>query len=183
MVIFFGGLIGTGKTSLAKMVARTLQTPYYEVDKVKKEVVHADPRLEYNLKYNVPFPDEARMVMFNRAVEDFVELSKTNEHLIVDETLHKRLPRQILFDGAKKYFGGYIIIWVKTDEEIIRERLTSDERTEHILGDPFGMYLSLKKEFEEFDHVDIVFENSQTLDVAAERLTGLIREKLQQHLV
>lgn len=95
----------------------------------------------------------------------------------------KRLPRQILFDGAKKYFGGYIIIWVKADEEIIRERLTSDKRTEHILEDLFGMYLPLKKEFEEFDHVDIVFENSQPLDVAAERLTGLIREKLQQHLV
>lgn len=45
------------------MVARTLQITHYEVDKLKKEVVHADPRLEYNLKYNVPFPDEARVTI------------------------------------------------------------------------------------------------------------------------
>jgi len=179
VVIFFGGYIGSGKTSLAKAISERLGILYYEVDLIKKVVVEEDPSLEYNVKQNIPFPDEARIRMFNRVVDDFARLSKTHACLIADETLHKKNTRQILFDGATKYFGGYAVVWVQTDEETIKERLGAKERTDHVLGDPYGMYLSMKKVFEPFDKADIVFENAGSLDEAADRLTILIREKIE----
>ena len=53
MVIFIGGIIGTGKTSLARTLAEKLGIYYYDVDLVKKEVYPTDPNYEYNLKNNI----------------------------------------------------------------------------------------------------------------------------------
>ncbi len=179
MVIFFGGYIGSGKTSLAKAISEKLGIFYYEVDLIKKVVIEEDPELEYNVKRNIPFPDKARIKMFTKVVEDFADLSKTHTWLIVDETLHKRVTRQMLFDGATKYFGGYMVVWIEADEETIKERLRGKERIDHVLGDPYGMYLSMKKVSEPLDNADIIFKNTGGLDEAAERLATLIREKIE----
>jgi gluconate kinase len=178
MVIFVGGLIGTGKTSLARALAEKLGVYYYDVDLVKKTVYPTDPNYEYNLKNNIPFSDETRIKTFNRVVEDFAKLSKEHKNIIVDETLHKKSLRQILFDGAEKYFGKYIIAWIKAGETIIKDRLTKNQREGHILKDAFGMYLSFKKQFEGFENVDITFENNASLAESAEQLAKLVQEKL-----
>lgn len=178
MVIFVGGLIGTGKTSLARALAEKLGIYYYDVDLVKKEVYPADPNYEYNLKNNIPFSDETRVKTFNRVVEDFAKLAKEHKHIIVDETLHKKSLRQILFNGAEKYFEKYIIVWVKCNEITIKDRLANNLREGHILKDPFGMYFSLKKQFENFEKVDIIFENDAPLAESAEHLVKLVQAKL-----
>jgi gluconate kinase len=177
-VIFVAGLIGTGKTSLAKGLAEKLNIPYLDVDKVKKEVYPTDPNYEYNLKNNIPFSDEIRIKTFNRVVEEIAKLSKTHSYIVVDETLHKKALREILFDGAKKYFGDYLLVSVKTDETIIKERLESNVREGHIITDAFGMYLSLKKVFDEFESPDVVFENNGSIDEGVEKLAKLVQEKI-----
>ncbi|HBA55605.1 AAA family ATPase [Syntrophorhabdus aromaticivorans] len=179
MVIFFGGYIGSGKTSLAKAISERLGILCCEVDLIKKAAIEEDPRLAYNVKQNIPFPHEARIRMFTRVVKGFADLSKTHTCLIVDETLHNKVTRQILFDGATKYFGGYMVVWVQADEETIKKRLSNKERTDHVLGDPYGMHLSMRKVFDPLDKADIVFKNTGSLDEAADRLTALIREKIK----
>jgi len=181
MVIFFGGYIGSGKTSLAKVIARRLDILYYEVDEIKKAVVEEDLRLQYNVRNNVPFPDEARVKMFSRVVDDFKRLCMTHKSIIVDETLHKRSLRQILYDGATRFFGGYIVVWIQASEETIRERLLSDARVDHVLGDPYGMHLSMKKVFDALDEADIIFENNGSLDEAAHLLCNLLQQRLSEH--
>ncbi|MEK7158392.1 MAG: AAA family ATPase [Patescibacteria group bacterium] len=178
MVIFVCGLIGTGKTTLAKALAERFGFHYYDVDLIKKEIYPTDPDYEYNLQNSIPFSDETRVKVFNRVVKDFAELAKEHEHLIVDETLHKKFLRQILFSGAEKYFGRYGIVWVKADEAAIKERLTKDQREGHMLINPFEMYLSFKKEFEDFENADIVFENNAPFIESVAQLTELVRAKL-----
>lgn len=180
MVIFIGGLIGTGKSSLAKGLATKLGIYYYDVDRIKKEIYPTDPQYDHNLKNNIPFSDETRTKTFNRVVQDFAELSKTHQHIIVDETLHKKQLRDILLKGAQQYFGAYLIVWVKADEKKIKERLTSAPREGHLLKDAFGMYLSLKKQFEEFNNIDIVFENNTPLAQSVDSLAMLVQEKLRK---
>ncbi len=41
------------------------------------------------------------------------------------------------------------------------------------------MYLVMKMELNEFDDADIQFENNEALEIATERLAGLIKERLQ----
>lgn len=178
MVIFIGGLIGVGKTSLAKALAKKLNIYYYDVDSVKKEIYPTDPDYEYNLKNHIPFSDETRTKTFHKVVENFYKLAKKHQHIIVDETLHRKILRQILFDGAKKTFGRYMIIWIKANEETIEDRLTKNQREGHILKDPFAMYLVFKNQFEDFENADIFFENSAPLAESVEKLARLVKEKL-----
>lgn len=161
MVIFIGGLIGTGKSSLAKALANKLDAYYFDIDEVKKRIYPTDPKYAYNLKNNIPFSDETRKKTFESVVLDFALLSKKHSLIVVDETLHKEKLRQILFEGAKKQFGSYILIWVKANEAVIKKRFEEKSRENHMLKNPFEMYLSLKNEFEPFKNPNLIFINNK----------------------
>ena len=175
MVVFVAGLVGVGKSSIAKRLAEELSIPYYAVDEVKKVIYPQDPDFERNIKNGIPFKEETRLKVFQKVVTDFPHLAENHKHLVLDESLHLRRPRQVLFDAAKAYFGGYVIVWVRADEAIIQERLKSKERKDHILKDPLKMYRSFAKEFEAFDESHIICENNGSVEEATESLLSLIR--------
>jgi len=175
MVIFVAGLVGVGKSAIARFLAEKLSIPYYSVDDVKKIVYPQDPDFEQNIRNGIPFKEETRLKVFRQVAADFSSLAQNHEHLVVDETLHLRRPRQVLFDAAKACFGGYVIMWVKADEAVIERRLSTKDRKDHILTDPLKMYRSFAKELESIDEAHIVCENNGSLDEAAEGLLALIR--------
>ncbi len=175
MIIFIAGLVGVGKSSIAKSLADKLSIHYYDIDEVKKVVYPQDPDFERNIRQGIPFKRETRLKVFEKAAEDFRRLAETHEHLVVDETLHLKELRQVLLDAAEAYFGGYVIVWVKADEAVIHQRLEKKERSDHILTDPSKMYRSFAKEFESFEGSYIVCENNGTVQGATETLMSLIR--------
>ena len=113
------------------------------------------------------------MRLFHKVVEDFAELSLHHQHLVVDETLHKKKLRDFLFKHAEKYFGGYLIIWVKASEEVILERLTSKVREGHLLKDPVTMHNAFLKEFEPFEESIIICRNEGELEDTIEEINCL----------
>jgi gluconate kinase len=175
MVIFVAGLVGVGKSSIAKLLADKLRIPYYSVDDVKKIIYPQDPEFEQNIREGIPFKEETRLKVFQKVVADFSQLAEKHRHLVVDETLHLRRPRQVLFDAARTYFGGYVIVWVRADEAAIQKRLVSKNRKDHILKNPLKMYRSFVKEFENFDETHIICENNGSLEETTESLLSLIR--------
>src|SRR5690349_8364008 len=122
MVIFIVGLIGTGKTSLAQAIAKKLHIHHYETDILIKKIYLTDPNYEYHVRQNIPFSDEMLTTLFEKVAEDFAVLAKTHKHLVVDEVLSRKVPRSILFAAAEKYFGGYVVVLIKSDESTIKER-------------------------------------------------------------
>jgi gluconate kinase len=174
MIVFVAGLVGVGKSSIARLLADRLSISYYSVDDVKKVIYPQDPDFDHNMKHGIPFREETRLKVFRKAVTDLSRLAENHKHLVVDESLHLRRPRQVLFDAARAFFGGYVIVWVKADEAVILERLRSGERKDHILKDPLKMYRSFAKEFESFDESHIVCENNGSIEQAAKSLISLI---------
>jgi gluconate kinase len=177
MVVFVAGLVGVGKSSIARRLADRLSIHYYDIDEVKKVIYPQDPDFEQNIRNGIPFKEETRLKVFQKAATDFSHLARHHKHLVVDETLHLRRPRQVLLDAAKTYFGAYVIVWVKADEAIIQERLNSKARKDHILKHPLKMYRSFAQEFESFDESHLVCENNGSIEEATESLLSLI-EKL-----
>ena len=171
MVIFVAGLVGVGKSAIARLLADSLSMPYYSVDDVKKLIYPLDPDFERNIRNGIPFKEETRLKVFRKVAADFSRLAKGNKHLVVDETLHLRRPRQVLLEAAKTCFGGYVIIWVRANEALIEERLRKKDRKDHILTDPLKMYRSFAK-----DESHIVCENNGSLEDAAESVISLIRK-------
>jgi len=175
MVIFVAGLVGVGKSAIARLLADRLSIHYYAIDDVKKVIYPQDPDFEQNIRNGIPFKEETRLKVFQRVVTDFSHLAINHKHLIVDEALHLRRPRQVLFDAAKAHFGGYVIIWVKADEAVIERRLKSKDRKDHILTEPLKMYRSFAKELESIDESHIVCENNGSIEEATEGLVSLIK--------
>ena len=175
MIIFVGGVVGAGKSSVAKKLAEKLDFYYYDIDEIKKVVYQEDPDFEHNMLLGIPFKDETRGQVFDRVVKDFSRLQKTHDHIVVDETLHKRKLRNILFDGAKKYFGKYYVVWVDADEDVIEGRLSSQVREGHILDDPMKMHRAFVKEFENFHQSIIQCRNNKTLNETVDDLMRLFR--------
>jgi predicted kinase len=174
MVIFVAGLVGVGKSAIARFLAEKFAIPYYSVDEVKKVIYPQDPDFEKNIRNGVPFKEETRLKVFRQVAADFSRLAKDHKHLVVDETLHLSRPRQVLFEAAKTCFGGYVVIWVRADEAVIEQRLRKKDRKDHILTDPLKMYRSFAKEFQNFDESYIVCENNGSIEEAAENLISLI---------
>ncbi len=174
MIIFVGGLIGAGKSTIAKGLASHFDFPYFDVDEVKKVVYQKDPDYEKNLREGIPFSDETRMEVFQMVCDDLERLVGELPHIVVDETLHKREIRHVLYDEARRIAGGFIVIWVHADEDLILQRLGGQKREGHILDDPLPMHHMLRKEFENYKRCIIDCPNNETSDAAIDDLVNLI---------
>jgi predicted kinase len=164
MIIFVGGIIGAGKSTVAKALADHFGFPYYDVDNIKKDVFRRDPDYERNVAEGIPFSDESRREVFRQAFADLEELVKVHPHVVVDETLHKRDIRHPLYAEAERIAGGFIIIWVQAREEIVIERLGERKRVGHLLDDPIPLHNAFKREFEEYDRCIIDCHNNGTVE-------------------
>ncbi len=164
MIIFVGGLIGAGKSTVARLLAEHFHLYYYDVDEVKKLIFKEDPDYDYNMENGIPFSDETRIKVYDRVVNDLEALSKKHKCIVVDETLHKRSLRHRLFNAAQTYFDGYFVIWVKADEEVIKRRLAGRQRQNHILKDAMIMHNTMLADFENFEQNVLVIRNNYSVD-------------------
>ena len=112
MIIFVGGIIGAGKSTVARGLAGHFGFPYYDVDEVKKAVFRKDPDFDRNIAEGIPFSDDLRREVFQRVFADLEKLVLESPHVVVDETLHKREIRHSLYEKAERIAGGFIVIWV-----------------------------------------------------------------------
>jgi len=184
VIIFVGGLIGAGKSTIAKGLASHFGFPYFDVDEIKKVVYRQDPDYEKNLREGIPFCDETRTKVFQLVCDDLGKLVSEYPHIVVDETLHKRETRQFLYAEAQRIAGGFIVIWVHADEHLILERLGGEKREGHLLDDPLPMHNRLRKEFENYKRCIIDCPNNETPEAAIDDLVNLIESmgSLAQHL-
>ena len=174
MIIFVGGLIGAGKSTIARGLASHFDFPYYDVDEVKKVVYRKDPDYEKNLREGIPFSDESRIEVFKAVCDDLKSLVQDKPHVVVDETLHKRETRHVLYDEAQRIAGGFIVIWVHADEDLILKRLGGQKREGHLLDDPLPMHHQLRKEFENYKRCIIDCPNNESPEAAVNDLVSLI---------
>lgn len=175
MIIFVGGMIGAGKSTIARALAQRLEVPYYDVDEIKKVIFRKDPDYERNIAEGIPFSDEIRLEVFRNVFEDLEKLVMRNPHVVVDETLHKREIRHFLYHEARRIAGGFIVIWVQAKDEVILERLGAQKREGHILDDPLPLHNAFKKEFEEYNRCVIDCPNNGTPEEAVSDLVHLLR--------
>ena len=175
MIIFVGGLIGAGKSTIARGLSERLGLPYYDVDEVKKVVYRQDPDFEKNIREGIPFSDERRIQVFEAVCKDLEKMIESAPHIVVDETLHRRETRHVLYDHARRISDGFIVIWVHADEQTILERLGSQNRTGHLLDDPLPLHHAFREQFEDYRRCVVDCPNNGSVDDAVGDLVGLIR--------
>ena len=174
MIIFVGGLVGAGKSTIAKGLARELACPYYDVDEVKKAVFREDPDYERNLREGIPFSDATRAKVYERVIADLQAQRSAHETIVVDEVLHRRELRHKLYRAAEEIFGAFLVIWVRADEKVVLARLNAARREGHLLADPIPMHEAFRKQFEDFNRSVIVCNNNGEPEESLSYLKDLI---------
>ena len=174
MIIFVGGLVGAGKSTVAKELAVYIRFHYYDIYEIKRSVCSQDPDYTRYLTEGVPLPDEVRLEVFEKVVFDLEDLAHREKNIVVDETLHRRTMRHVLYDAARRLSGDFIIVWVRADKSVILDRLRAKKREGHLLDDPVPMHEAIARDFEEFNRSVIVCSNNSTPDEAVADLVSLL---------
>lgn len=175
MIIFVGGLIGAGKSTIARGLAGVLEVPYYDIDEVKKAVFRTDPDYDRNMREGIPFSDATRARVYDRVIADLGVMRQTADMVVVDETLHKRDLRRRLYGAARELFGDFLVIWVRADDAVVQARLMATKREGHILDDPLPMQEAFRRQFEDFNRSVIVCNNNGAAKDSIAMLQGLFR--------
>lgn len=160
---------------MAKGLADTINCPYFDIDEIKKAVFREDPDYERNMQQGIPFSSSTRSLVYERVIQDLKQLRTQHDFVVVDEVLHKRELRHMLFDAAEEIFGDFIVIWVRADDDVVMQRLAGGKREGHILNDPVPMYEAFKSEFEDFHRSVIVCSNNGSPEESIDLLKELIR--------
>ena len=174
MLIVIAGLIGTGKTTIAKALSARLEIPLCSIDEEKERVYRSHPEYRRHVDEGVPFPDDLRKQAFDATLDKLRALAKTHRHAVVEETFHKRHLREPFLNAAAALFGGKCVIFVTADDVVIRKRL--NERKEHMAG--VKMYEAFRKVFEPFAKVDYTVENNGMVEESIENATEFVKAHL-----
>ena len=177
MLIALAGLVGAGKSTVARRVSDALAIPLYSIDDHKYELLAEHPEYQAYVDRNEPFPDDMRRQVFDRALDGLAKVAEQHPHVIIEETLHRKAIREPFLAAASELFGGMVLTHVVTDDALVEGRLARRDREEqHMVG--YGMYVAFKARFEPFDHVDYVFHNTDDLEGNLERYLAFLRERL-----
>jgi len=177
MIIFIGGLPGCGKSTLARALSEQLGIFHYDIDEAKKQIYPLDPDYERNIREGIPFADGTKQKAFEAVIDDFYALRKKHKHIIFDEVLQKRSQREFLYAKALRIFESKLVIHVTCREKTVKKRLLQT-RENHILQQPWNVYLARKQGFDGIPEADILFENETPLPEAVVQLTKMIKEKM-----
>lgn len=174
MIIFVGGLIGAGKSSVARGLAQHLGYFYFDVDEIKREVFERDPSMEEKILKGIPVDRATREEICRIAVQRVTVLLDTNPNLVFDDTLHFRYFRNWLYDAFTELGQETLMVWVRSSEETTMARLTQ-ARINHILKDPIPLRRRMVQDFEDFNHSLVMCPNEGSLEHTLADLCSLLK--------
>lgn len=174
MIIFVGGLIGAGKSTVAKGLAERLGFLYFDLDEVKREVYDRDPENARLLEAGIPVGLQTRAQVYQEAIGRITPLLETHPNVVFDDTLHFRRFRHEMWDAMESLGHQAITVWVRADESVIKQRLTATPREGHVLKDPMPLLDQMMRDFEDFHHSLLMCPNNGALDDTLDDLISLL---------
>jgi hypothetical protein len=136
MLIIVCGLPGTGKTTLAKALAKRYSAVHVSSDRIRKEMM---ARPTYN-------PAEKAKV-YEELVTRVAELLEEGESVIADATFYRRSLRSRLVEAAEKARTDVHFVLCQLDEAQVMDRMSAGGERGGSDAD-FSIYLRIKDEFE-----------------------------------
>lgn len=183
IVVFFG-LIASGKSTLAENFARQQGLPYYNTDRVRKELagLAAAARRPDGFQqgiYTSEFSRRTYQTLLDRAAAD---IRAGRDGVVLDGSYHRRTER----DGVRRLAAELKVpctfVLCQCGEEEVKRRLAERARDPQAVSDGrWEIYLTQKERFEapaEVPAADLITMNTEA--AVAELLAELNRRLGQQ---
>jgi uncharacterized protein len=162
------GLSGSGKSSVALELSRQLDLEYYSSDLVRKQLAG----LPATRRCADDDHDAIYSQAFTRTTYDRLrDLAKTGlsdgRSVIVDATFRDQRERALFQQLASTVGSRFIILYIRSPETVILERLSIREQLQDVISDAgVSVYFRQKKEFvppETAEGVVMVVDTAETL--------------------
>lgn len=152
-ILALAGMPGSGKSTLGSALARALDAPLLDKDRIRAELFGPD-RIEYSRAQD----DACCRALHERAEQLF--RGGVSRVLLDGRTYSKRYQVEDLEGFAARIEADLLLIECTADPEIIRERLETDARAgRHPAGNrTFALYLSLRQSAEEITREKLAFD-------------------------
>lgn len=154
---------GTGKTTVARMVADRLGAARLRTDVVRKDLVD-DP------SYDDEETDRTYATLLDRARERL----ESGDDVVLDGTFRERRFRERARETARDAAAAFTLVRVTCDEPVVRERIRTRE------GDASDADVAVREQLREaFEPVEgdhAVVDNSGSLDRTRRRVAELFAE-------
>ncbi len=176
LYVFFG-LIASGKSTLAEHFAGNKRLPYYNTDRVRKELAGSDPsdrRTDgYNLGiYTREFSRRTYQEMLDRAAAD---IRSGCYGVVLDGSYNSRDERGRVMELADSLGAGSLFIQCVCSEAVVKERLKLRARDSEAVSDgSWEIYLVQKERFQPPEEL----EASRLITVNTEQPVARLLEKL-----
>ena len=160
MLIIVCGLQGTGKSTIAKNIAKKTHSILLRTDIIRRELFKAP-------KYTEDEKQKTYQAMFSRAHE----LLQKHKNIVLDATFAKQENRSRAKKIAEIAKARFLIVEVICDENIVKRRMKKR------LGDAsraqFEQHLEYKKLFDPIQEEHIIINNSGHFEEIQKQLEAL----------
>jgi len=142
-LVLVAGLPGSGKSYFARHLAQELSARYISSDQTRK-----------SMGLSGHYDEKSKQKVYDRLYHLADEALKEGRSVIVDATFHRKERRKAFEELAKQHKALFLLVLIKADEALIRERLEKP-RPDSEAG--FEVYEKIKREFEDIepDHLFI----------------------------
>lgn len=181
VLVIFAGLIGTGKSTLSKILSKKLDIPIISSDIVRKELSgislteHRYEDFEKGI-YSKEWTDKTYKEIFKKAEEFLMKGSS----VIIDGSFKKKSHRKLILDLAVEMGIRFFIIETICKDEEIKKRLTNRLKNEKTDSDGrLEIYDKQKKDFDVIDAPEfvsrdrdshIIVDTTEPVDVCIEKI-------------
>jgi predicted kinase len=186
IVVFFG-LIASGKSTLAENFARQQGLPYYNTDRVRKELagLAAAERRPDGFQHGIytsEFSRRTYQALLDRAAAD---IRAGRSRVVLDGSYHRRAERDEVRELAAELRISCTFVQCQCGDEEVKRRLAERARDPRAVSDGrWEIYLTQKEKFEapaEVPAADLVIMNTEA--PVADLLAELNRRLQQQGTV
>lgn len=150
-VIVTFGIVGSGKSTIAEMLAKELSCPVVSSDKVRKEITGTGETERRREGYEGGiYSEETTARTYSEIIARGEEALEKHNIVILDASFSKRRWRDML--AGKSAQGGFNVVFIQTTagKDVIKERLTRREKEGTSVSDAGpGMLEKFTANFEE----------------------------------
>ncbi len=170
MVIVIFGLVGSGKSTVAKALAERLNAEVLNSDVIRKRLAGIDPYESARDSfsggiYSKDFTDRVYRTMIDEAVNI---ASEGKRPVILDATFREKKYRKLLEKRAGERGVKVLFFFLDASEDKIRERLEKRSRERTVSDADWDIYLKMRESFDPPENAHIIDADGSVEEVVGE---------------